>query len=153
MKDYVQKLDALFKTIQESDGITLYHGSNSPKLEGELRMNERDSGWFGTGFYLTAYPEYAKRWGEYVHRLTIPDGKYAKVLCSDGYNKIEYIGDAKKASDMAGGSAAWIENEEEWSVNFTDNLRSMGYIGVRVDMDRYPDVEVVIFDPSIISVE
>lgn len=41
----------------------VWHGSSSEKIEGEIRMNERDSGWFGKGFYVTAYQCYGLRWG------------------------------------------------------------------------------------------
>lgn len=136
----------------ESNQEVLYHGSNSEKIVGTLYANERDSGWFGSGFYLTAYPEYAQRWGKYIHQMIPPVGRYAEVNCTNGYQNIEYVGDAEKANQMAGGSHGWIENEHLWSQKFQSNLKQMGYIGVRVNMDQWKDVEVLVFDPSKIQI-
>lgn len=151
MKYFDDKLNTAILSLLESDKLILYHGSNSPEMIGPLRFNERDSGWFGNGFYLTAYPEYAKRWGRYIHKMSVPNGKFAHIRCSDGYENIEYLGDTKIAHQLAGGTTGWIENESLWSKNFTKALQQMGYIGIRVDMDRYPDVEVIVFDPSIVN--
>ncbi len=137
--------------MQESNQNVLYHGSNSEKMVGTLYANERDSGWFGSGFYLTAYPDYAKRWGKFIHKMIIPDGSYAEINVSDGYSKIEFLGDAEKANQMAGGKTGWIENEALWSEKFKSSLKQMGYIGVRVNQDNWKDLEVVVFDPSTIQ--
>jgi hypothetical protein len=141
-----------FKLWIESAQWTLYHGSNSPKMEGKLFCNERDSGWFGSGFYLTAYPDYAKRWGQYVYTMNVPAGKYAEIHCKNGYQQIEYLGDAEFANQFAGGNEAWIENELAWSQNFTNTLKKMGNSGVRVHIDNHKDLEVLVFDPSHIQI-
>ncbi len=139
---------AKFSTWLESTQNILFHGSDSEKLVGQLYSNNRDSGWFGAGFYLTAYPEYATRWGKFVHKMIAPSGKYAEVNCTDGYNKVEYVGDAEKANQIAGGKEMWIRNSHIWSQSFQNALKQLGYIGVRVNMDQWKDVEVVVFDPS-----
>lgn len=134
----------------EQNTWILYHGSNSDKMTGGLRIGQRDSGWYGKGFYLTAYPEFAKRWGKYIHRMSVPQGKYAEILIQG--NKTTYLGDAEKANQEAGGTEAWIDNEDAWSTAFTNSLRKMGYDGVRVHEGEYKDVEVVVFNPATIAV-
>jgi hypothetical protein len=138
--------------LEFADPSILYHGSDSEKIVGGLYANERDSGWFGSGFYLTAYPDYAQRWGKYIHKMIPPVGKYAEVNATNGYKNIEYVGDAKKANEMAGGTVKWIENEHLWSKMFQSSLKDMGYIGVRVGIDGWKDVEVLVFEPSQIQV-
>ncbi len=141
-----------FRNWLESSQWKLYHGSKSPKIVGQLICNDRDSGWFGSGFYLTAYPDYAKRWGQYVHEMLVPTGKYAEVQSTQDYNKISYLGDAEAANQIAGGTEGWIANEHAWSQAFTGYLKKMGYLGVRVHLGEYQDAEVLVFDPSHIQV-
>ncbi len=138
--------------VENSSNLELFHGSNSEQISGPLRTNERDSGWFGSGFYLTAYPEYAKRWGNNVYKMIIPHGNFAHVVVEGNYKKINYIGDTNKANELAGGTEGWIENEHVWSQKFTSALKSMGYDGIRVEMNGNPDVEVLVFNPQIIQV-
>jgi hypothetical protein len=57
----------------------LYHGSKSSEVTGEIRVGERDSGWYGRGFYLTANKDYAKRWGPNIFKMSVPFGNYAEV--------------------------------------------------------------------------
>ncbi len=127
-----------------------WHGSSSEKMEGEIRMNERDSGWFGNGFYVTAYQDYGLRWGRNLHPMLVPKGKYAELKSTKF--KIEYFGDSEIANVESGGTDAWVENEKLYSQKFTEKLKEMGNIGVKVEMDGYKDAEVVIFDPSKIHV-
>lgn len=129
-----------------------YHGSDSDQIDGPLRINERDSGWFGSGFYVTAYPEYAKRWGKYVYRVSVPSGKFVEVLVHGNYDRVEFLGDAESANQLAGGTNGWIENESKWSLDFTNTVKYMGYSGIRVHMNGRRDVEVVVFDPSTIQI-
>ncbi len=138
--------------IQEiTNTWTLYHGSSSPQLIGPIRMNERDAGWYGKGFYLSASPEYASRWGPYIHKMAVPSNlKFAFVKNTGGYTRIDFLGDAEKANQAAGGTNAWIEDEHGWAQIFNTALRQMGYQGVRVAFDDYQDAEVVVFDPSVI---
>jgi len=140
------------KQISEQREPVLYHGSDSQQIIGPLRVNERDSGWFGAGFYLTARPEYAQRWGKYVYQMSVPQGSYAEVQVIGNYDKVKFIGKAEQANQAAGGTEAWIENEVAWSNAFTKNLKQMGFIGVRVHLDQNKDAEVLIFDPSQIQV-
>jgi len=136
--------------FEENDSV-LYHGSDSEKIVGNLYSNDRDSGWFGSGFYLTAYPDYALRWGKYVHKMIPPFGKFAIVNCSQDY-KCQYLGDAENANQFAGGTTGWVENEDLWSQKFKSFLANLGYVGIRVNIGEHPDVEIVIFDPSKIRV-
>lgn len=129
----------------------LYHGSDSEKIKGTLRTGERDAGWFGQGFYLTAYPEYAKRWGKYIYKMIPPTGKYAHVFVTGNYEKIEYDVAGQKANEYAGGNDAWIKDELAWAQKFNEYLIRNGYTGIRVNMDNYQNVEVVVFDPSKIT--
>lgn len=128
----------------------VWHGSTSEKIEGEIRMNERDSGWFGNGFYVTAYQDYGLRWGDNLHPMLVPKGKYAKLKSVK--LDIQYFGDSEVANSESGGTVAWIENEAQYSENFTTKLKEMGNVGVKVEMDGYKDAEIVIFDPSGIHV-
>jgi hypothetical protein len=137
---------------EEAINNFFYHGSDSEKIVGTLYSNERDSGWFGSGFYLTAYPWYAERWGKYIHKMIPPAGKYAEVNCDNQWNNIEYVGDAKQADQAAGGKVGWIENEHLWSQKFKDSLEEMGYVGVRVNVGELKNLEIVVFDPSKIQV-
>lgn len=134
-----------------SQGWELYHGSNSENFSGQIRVGERDSGWFGTGFYLSSLPSYAKRWGKNVYKMIVPFGKFAKIQVIGNYKEIIF-NDAEFANQEAGGQDAYIEDEDAWSKNFTEALKKQGYDGVRVDFDNHKDVEVVIFDPSKITV-
>lgn len=134
-----------------SQGWELFHGSNSEEFAGQIRANERDSGWFGSGFYLSSMPSYAKRWGKNVYKMIVPFGKFAEVKVIGNYKEILF-GDAEYANQEAGGKDAFNDNEHLWSKNFTDALKKQGYDGVRVDFDHHKDVEVVIFDPSKIQV-
>ena len=140
------------RIIKVANSEALYHGSDSEKFEGDIRLNERDSGWFGSGFYLTRYTSYAKRWGKFIYRAEIQVGKMAEVNCPDGYKNIEYIGDANIANENAGGDSAWMAKEWKWSQSFKKSLLKMGYDGVRVHMDGYKDAEVLVFDPSKVKV-
>jgi hypothetical protein len=126
----------------------LYHGSNSEQFDGPIRVQSRDHGWFGTGFYLTAYPEYALRWGRNVFEMRLPPGKYAEVRVVGNYSKLVFMGDAEAANQAAGGTVGWIENEALWARRFTDHLKKTGHTGVRVHFDEHPDMEVLVFDPS-----
>jgi hypothetical protein len=134
-----------------SQGWELFHGSNSEEFVGQIRANERDSGWFGSGFYLSAIPSYAKRWGKNVHKMIVPFGKFAKIQVIGNYKEILF-GDAEFANQEAGGQEAFNDNEHLWSKKFTEALKKQGYDGVRVNFDEHKDVEVVIFDPSKIQV-
>lgn len=138
--------------LREDSGSKLYHGSNSEQIVGRLRTNERDSGWFGAGFYLTAYPQYAQKWGKFVYQMAVPQGKFAEIRTDNSYNEIEFLGDAQAANQEAGDTEAWVDDERAWSKKFTDSLRRMGYVGVRIHVGQYPDIEVLVFDPSTITV-
>jgi len=140
------------KIYRISQNNVLFHGSDSEQFEGDIRINERDSGWFGSGFYLTAYPEYAKRWGKYTYQVAYPTAKMAEVNVQGNYDKITFVGEAENANQQAGGNNAWITNESLWSQNFVKALQSMGYGGIRTNMNGHLDVEVVIFDPSAIQI-
>ena len=138
----------LDERLLENTGWKLYHGSNSEQFIGKIKVNERDSGWFGAGFYLTAYPSYAQRWGKFIYEISVPPSKFAEVITDNNYSKIEFVGDAQKADLQAGGTEAWINNETQWSQTFTKVLQQMGYDGVRVHVGNYKDLEVLIFNPS-----
>lgn len=138
---------------ENTNGWLLYHGSSSENITGEIRVNERDAGWFGPGFYLSAFTEYAQRWGKYVFRIAIPTTiKFAHIKVVGDYEKIIFDSEAEKANQTAGGTAGWIENEKAWALKFGQSLRQMGYGGVRVDFDDHKDVEVIVFNPSQLKV-
>lgn len=129
----------------------LYHGTNNPNLTqfDPTPINKRDHGWFGTGLYLTKYPTFAKQWGKHIYKIEIPQNiKMAEIHTTKNYEKFIYLGDAEQANQQAGGDEAWIENEKQWAEDFTQNLKKLGYDGVRVKMDNYQDLEVLIFDPK-----
>lgn len=137
--------------IENTNNWILYHGSDSESFIGQIRTNERDAGWFGAGFYLTSNPEYAKRWGEYIYQMIVPQGKYAQIQVIGNYEKIIY-NNAEFANEEAGGKKGWFENEYLWAKKFTDALKREGYEGIRVDFDTNKDVEVIVFDPSKVKV-
>jgi len=133
----------------------LYHGSNSPSIQGALYTNKRDFGWFGAGFYLTAHLSYALRWGKYVYEMRIPVGKYARL--STNYRTTSYDTDALEAHLYAGGDDGWILDEHLYAEKFTHYLMGKGYVGVRIALSNTSggyddDVEVVVFDPTTIQV-
>jgi hypothetical protein len=130
----------------------MYHGSDSESFEGEIRMNERDSGWFGAGFYVSAYPNIASIWGKNIYKVKIPTGKMAKVTAESGFKNIQYLGEAQDANEFAGGTKTYQRSEYEWSNKFTEFLKEKGYIGVSVEVDGWDNMEVVIFDPSTIQI-
>ncbi|OGG09026.1 hypothetical protein A3J20_04100 [Candidatus Gottesmanbacteria bacterium RIFCSPLOWO2_02_FULL_42_29] len=140
----------LENTFPSHEQNILWHGSSSEKFEGEIKMNERDSGWFGNGFYLSSVPEYGQRWGKNLHPMIIPMGKYAEVKSIK--NNLEFSGDSEKANNEAGGTEAWILNEHEYSKKFTETLKQMGNAGVKVEVDGFKDGEVVVFNPSQIHI-
>ena len=131
----------------------LYHGSDSPVIQGPLRTGERDDGWFGPGFYLTASLDYAKRWGRYIYKMTAPPGKYAEVQVIGNYEKTMYDDISQKANEYAGGKDAWIQNELLWAQKFQEFLVKNGVIGVRAHFDNEKDVEVVVFNPASVKRE
>ena len=134
-------------------GNFLYHGSESANISGPLRTSERDSGWFGSGFYLTAYPEYTKRWGQFVYRTPWPKGDFAMVTVIGNYAEIIFDKNGQLANDYAGGLDGWIRDEDAWSAKFKEFLVKNRFVGVRVAFDNKPDVEVVIFDPNTAGVK
>jgi hypothetical protein len=144
--EFVQDL-RFSRWLEVTQGWDLYHGSKSEQMVGKFRSNERDAGWFGTGFYLTAYPDYARRWGKHIYRMTVPMGKFAEVQVIGNYKKIDF-GDAEFANQEAGGTEGWIADEMSWAEKFTNALKMSGFDGVRVHFDQNKDVEVLIFDPS-----
>lgn len=138
--------------ILEAREWELYHGSDSEEFEGRIRIGERDSGWFGRGFYLSAYPKYAARWGANVFKMSVPKGRFAQINVTNNYKNITFVGDADKANQAAGGQEGYLEDEQKWSKVFSTFLVMKGYDGVRVNIDSYPDVEVLVFNPSQVRV-
>ena len=128
-----------------------FHGSSSA-LVGAIRINERDSGWFGNGFYATSSQEYAFRWGKVLNTVELPEGNYAEVVVIGNYDKIQWLGLANDANENAGGWLAWMENEALYSENLTKAFVALGFIGVRIHFGENKDVEVVVFDVSTIKV-
>lgn len=137
--------------LENTNNWILYHGSNSDSFVGPIRTNERDAGWFGQGFYLTSFPNYAKRWGKNIFKISVPNGKYANIQVIGNYEKTIY-NNAEFANQEAGGHEGFIENEDLWSQKFTNALKRERFDGVRVDFDNNKDVEVVVFNPSKIQV-
>ena len=151
MRSWLDALSGIHEA-RNGDGWILYHGSSSPTMQGQLRIGERDPGWFGPGFYLTASKDYARRWGQHVHEFSVPQGlRFARVNIIGNYAKIEFDSVAQKANDMAGGTEAWIDDEHAWAQSFGKNLRALGVDGIRVRMNGADDTEVVVFDPSAIK--
>lgn len=88
--------------------------------------------------------------GSNLHPMLVPKGKYAELKSVK--LDIQFFGDAEVANTESGGTEAWIENEAQYSENFTTKLKAMGNVGVKVEMDGHKDAEVVVFDPSGIHV-
>lgn len=132
----------------------LYHGSKSTEITGDIRVGERDSGWYGDGFYLTADKDYAKRWGPNIFKISAPIGKYAEVNHkNNSFDHPIFTGDSELAEKAANEKAgSWVENETLWSRTFSNYLKSKGYVGVRVNLPSRKNIEVVVFDPSEIKV-
>lgn len=141
-----------YKIAQNNLQRVLYHGTGSEKIEGPLMTNTNDPGWFGKGFYATAYLEHAKVYGKHVFEVTTTATKFAEIQIVGQYDKAIYIGDAEEADRIAGGTEKWLQNDSEWAKRFTDVLKSKGYEGIRVSMNGKPDAEVVIFDPSKVTI-
>jgi len=134
----------IYKIAQE---LTFYHGTNNI-IDGDFRLSQNDPGWFGRGVYVTSYPEHAKIYGKYVYKVSVNCNKFAEVIVSDNYKKAIYVGDAKIANEKASGNKNFLQNDFEWSNLFSDNLKGMGYCGIKITLNGKPNAEVVIFDPS-----
>lgn len=128
-----------------------YHGSNSEQISGPIRVNERDAGWFGQGFYVTANMGYAQRWGNYIYEVAIPQGQFAQVTVHGNYDRMEYDPLGNEANQFAGGDEGWIRNEALWAQKFTNYLKQKGVEGVRIHAGSI-DTEVVIFHPEKVKI-
>ena len=132
------------------DPRMMFHGSNSPSIEGQFVPGKRDSGWFGSGMYTTMYPEYASRWGQNLYAAPLPDARFAEAWTD--YRNTYFDEAARRADKSAGGTPAWLDNQRDYSQAFRDALLSDGYQGMRVGIGEHPDAEIVIFDPESLGV-
>lgn len=139
MKDYI---NLSFREYVENK--ILYHGSNIEDIKEVLR--DKSVGYFGEGFYLTSNLDFAKKSGRFIHLFKAPLSNYAEVSVFNNYKHIMFDKDSKRANMIAGGHKKWVLDEVEYNKMFCSILRSMGYGGIRLHMDRNKDNEIIVFN-------
>lgn len=127
---------------QEGKPQVLYHGTPDDVSAFDLdHPNRKDSGWLGTGVYLTDNPDLAGMYADQKARALGPRGQNVMPL----YARLEnpyYATPEEKAQIRAGGRQA--------ADAFTQRLREEGYDGVI--MQLAPDAqEIVVFDPAAVK--
>lgn len=124
---------------QEGNPRVLYHGTIDSIDAFDLdHPNRKDSGWLGTGVYLTDSADLAEIYANQKARSFGPKGQNVMPL----YAKVEnpyYATMEEKAKIKAGGREA--------ADAFTQSLIEQGYDGVILQLA--PDAqEIVVFDPA-----
>lgn len=123
---------------EQGDPVVLYHGTADDVVAFDVdHPNRKDTGWLGTGVYLTDSPELGEMYAEQKKRT----GEAAPNVMPL-YARLEnpYMATAEdKARIKAGGRAA--------ADAFTQQLQEQGYDGVILQVA--PDArEIVVFDPT-----
>lgn len=126
----------------EGNAQVLYHGTPDDVSAFDLdHPNRKDSGWLGTGVYLTDNPDLAGMYADQKARSLGPRGQNVMPL----YARLEnpyYATPEEKAQIRAGGRQA--------ADAFTARLREEGHDGVI--MQLAPDAqEIVVFDPAAVK--
>jgi len=130
--------------FRDSEGKpqVLYHGTADDVSAFDLdHPNRKDSGWLGTGVYLTDNPDLAEIYADQKARALGPRGQNVMQL----YARLEnpyYATLEEKAQIRAGGREA--------ADAFTQRLQQEGYDGVI--LQAAPDAqEIVVFDPAAVK--
>ena len=120
----------------------LYHGTADVVNEFDLdHPNRKDTGWLGTGVYLTDDPELASAYASAKARGVKPRGQNVMPLYARLENPYMATADEKDAMRNAGREAA---------DQFTKDLQAQGYDGVILElMDGVR--EIVVFDPAAVK--
>jgi len=117
----------------------LYHGTTADISEFDLNHpGRKDSGWLGTGVYLTDNPTLAEMYADQKARKVAPAGQQVMPL----YARLENPYRATmedKARIKAGGREA--------ADAFTAQLKEQGYDGVILPLSDEAN-EIVVFDPA-----
>jgi hypothetical protein len=132
--------NSVFKTEQGAP-VTLYHGTADDVTQFDVdHPNRKDSGWLGTGVYLTDSTDMAEIYAMQKKR-TGQAGENVMPL----YARLEnpyYATAEDKSRVRAGGRAA--------ADQFTTDLQAQGYDGVIYQVA--PDAkEIVVFDPAAVK--
>lgn len=130
--------NSIFKD-EKGQPVVLYHGTADDVTEFDVNHpNRKDSGWLGTGVYLTDSADMGDAYADQKARSLGPKGQNVMPL----YARLEnpyYATAEDKARVRAGGRAA--------ADQFTADLQAKGYDGVIYQ--AAPDArEIVVFDPA-----
>jgi hypothetical protein len=133
--------DSVFKTEQGAP-VTLYHGTADDVTQFDVdHPNRKDSGFLGTGVYLTDSVDMGNMYADQKARSLGPKGQNVMPL----YARLEnpyYATAEDKSRVRAGGRPA--------ADQFTADLQSQGYDGVIYQVA--PDArEIVVFDPAAVK--
>lgn len=124
---------------QEGNPLVLYHGTTADVSEFDLdHPGRKDSGWLGTGVYLTDNATLAEIYADQKARKVSPAGQNVMPL----YARLEnpyYATAEDKARIKAGGREA--------ADAFTQQLKEQGYDGVILPLSEEAN-EIVVFDPA-----
>jgi hypothetical protein len=153
------------------DGKILYHGSKSKiKVVDPQKLQTRDYGFYGSGFYVTLSPEYARAYGPVISKFILnpgatvlgPYGLSAKEAPEYLYdNVIDYFlsGEPYRQAENRGKGKEHIEyinqylkkdspdaNNIEWLRSAARYSKAMG-----ADVHFMSPGEIVVFNPSVLS--
>ena len=133
--------NSIFKDDQGAP-VLLYHGTADDVTTFDVNHpNRKDSGWLGTGVYLTDNVDMANLYADQKARALGPKGQNVMPL----YARLEnpyYATAEDKARVRAGGRAA--------ADAFTADLQAQGYDGV-IYQPSDEAREVVVFDPAAVK--
>jgi hypothetical protein len=133
--------NSVFKNEQGAP-VVLYHGTADDVTEFDVdHPNRKDSGWLGTGVYLTDSVDLANMYADQKARTLGPKGQNVMPLYARMENPY-YATAEDKARVRAGGRAA--------ADQFSADLQAQGYDGVIYQVA--PDArEMVVFDPAAVK--
>jgi hypothetical protein len=140
--------NSVFKD-EQGQPIVLYHGTADDVTAFDINHpNRKDTGWLGTGVYLTNNQDLAHLYADAKVKSPLPRGQavmplYARLEKPYVLSTAEGLELKKKIS--AGGRAA--------ADQFTSELQQQGYDGVILNYDENwgGDSEIVVFNPAAVK--
>jgi hypothetical protein len=149
-------------------GKTWYHGTtpaNAAKIRAEGfdvdAPRRSDPGDFGWGIYLTDRPSRARSYGREVLAVTIDESRFARLPNPYFLKGLEQV-EPRTAAEKLFYSAAFDDEGHMLTVSSPDRVGAAkavtraflakGYAGIIGGPHTLGDLEVVVFDPSAVSV-
>ena len=134
--------------VVDSSGqpMFVYHGTKDDVTEFDLdNPNRKDTGWLGTGVYLTDNPELASSYADAKAKSPKPRGQNIMPLYASLQNP--YMLGTEEGLKL---KERLAKGGREAADKFTEELKSQGYDGVILtyDMGWGGDREIVVFDPA-----